>query len=303
MADPIEITRLSKVFGLNLAVARLSLTVPKGAFMGFFGPNGSGKTTTIKTMLNIIPPTSGEARILGVRSKSLGPEQFQRIGYVSENQYLPLWMSMRDLIDYCRPMYPTWDDVLCERLYSLFDLPSGGRLKSFSRGMLMKAALLSSLSYRPELVVLDEPFSGLDPLSRDQFIEGLLELSGESPFTLFISSHDVDEVERLCDAITFIDAGRAILTESTESLLHRFRRVEVSIPNEQAVERSRLPESWRSVRQEGGRLQFMETAFESDADESERVGGILEGGMVRSIQMVTLREIVVFLSDVGGGKR
>jgi ABC-2 type transport system ATP-binding protein len=177
MKPIIEIRGLRKQFRKTVAVDGLNLDVPEGAVTAFLGPNGAGKTSTIKCLLNLHTPDDGSARVLGVDSRRLGPEVFQQVGYVSENQELPLWMTVRQFIDYCRPMYPGWDAAFADRLLREFDLPPDSTLKALSRGMRMKAALLSSLAYRPKLVVLDEPFSGLDPLVRDEFIRGMLELT------------------------------------------------------------------------------------------------------------------------------
>src|SRR5205823_14199868 len=134
--------------------------------------------------------------------------------YVSEKQRLPEWMRPAELLAYCRPFYPTWDETLCRKLQGHLNLPVSARLRTLSRGTRMKAALLASLAYRPELVLLDEPFSGLDPLVRDELIRALLELAagndraGGRPMTVFVSSHDIEELERLADWIGFIDRGR-----------------------------------------------------------------------------------------------
>ncbi len=304
MEHPIEIDGLSKYFRsmaaptMTRAVDRLSLSVPEGTFMGLFGPNGAGKTTAIRTMMNIYAPSRGEARILGVSSTKLGPPQFRKIGFVAEDQDLPAWMTVNELIRYCRPMYPTWDRELSERLLRLFELPARRKIKNLSRGMTMKAALLSSLAYRPELVVLDEPFAGLDPLSRDQLIEGLMELSSEQPFTMLISSHDVTEVETLCDAMAFIQDGRLTLTETTDELLRRFRRVEV-FPGDEVVS-DNLPPSWKKVEREESRMTFIETAFEGEEEEKKRVRKVMPDASLKSISTMMLREIVVFLSGDEG---
>ena len=203
----IETHQLTRRFGKTLAVRNLSLQVPEGSVFAFLGPNGAGKTTVIKMLMNMIRPTSGTARMLGTDSLRLSPAQLARIGYVSENQEMLEWMTVQQLIDYCRPMYPTWDPDLCRQLIRQFELPLNRKLKTFSRGMKVKASLLSSLSYRPELVILDEPFTGLDALVRDEFIRGLLELSGRSQWTILVASHDIDEVERLADWVGVIDKG------------------------------------------------------------------------------------------------
>ena len=146
----IQTRELSRRFGRTEAFRSLSLDVPRGSIFALMGPNGAGKTTTIKMLLNMIRPTGGRATVLGTESTRLGPSEFTRIGYVSENQEMPDWMSVQDLIDFCRPMYPSWDQDLCRQLTRQFDLPLSQKIKSFSRGMRIKAALLVSLAYRPE---------------------------------------------------------------------------------------------------------------------------------------------------------
>ena len=181
----IEFENVEKRFKKTTAVDGLNLVVPEGRILALLGPNGAGKTTTIKTMLNLYQPDGGSVRVMGEDSRRLKPEHFQSIGYVSENQQMPEWMTVGGFLEYCRPMYPTWDAAFCERLREQFALPLGKKLKSLSRGMRMKASLLSSLVYRPKLVVLDEPFTGLDPLVRDEFIRGMLELTEEEGWTVF----------------------------------------------------------------------------------------------------------------------
>src|SRR5262249_3655413 len=157
-----------------------NLKVPKGAIYGLVGPNGAGKTTAMKMMMNLIQPDSGRAEILSCDSRRLGPPELARIGYVSENQELPGWMTVGYFMDYLKPFYPDWDDARAAELLRNFDLPGDRKLRHLSRGMWMKASLASSLAYRPQLLVLDEPFSGLDPLVREELIEGLLESADDT---------------------------------------------------------------------------------------------------------------------------
>jgi ABC-2 type transport system ATP-binding protein len=225
MATAIESVDLSRRFRRVEAVDALNLQVPAGSIFGLVGPNGAGKTTTIKLLMNLVRPTRGSAVVLGTDSRRLAPRDFQRIGYVSENQRLPGWMTPAGLLAYCRPFYPTWDDALCRKLQADLDLPLNARLRTMSRGTRMKTALLASLAYRPELVVLDEPFSGLDPLVRDELIRVLLELAaGDNgrPITVFASSHDIQDLERLANWIGFIDRGRLVFAEPVTSLLARY---------------------------------------------------------------------------------
>jgi len=208
MKPIIEIRELQKIFRRTVAVDRLTLDVPEGRVTAFLGPNGAGKTTTIKCVLSLHTPDGGCASILGRDSRRLGPAEFSQMGYVSENQELPLWMTVRQFLDYCRPMYSNWDTAFAARLLKEFDLPPETTLKALSRGVRMKAALPSSPAYRPRLVMLDKPFTGLDPLVRDEFIRGLLELTEQEGWSVFISSHDIDEVQRLADRVAIIHRGR-----------------------------------------------------------------------------------------------
>ena len=225
MADAlvVETVDLRKSYGPTEAVRGLNLQVPAGSIYGFLGKNGAGKTTTIKLLLNLLRPTAGDAQILGRDVRHLGVAELGRIGYVSENQKLPEWMTTDQLLDYCRGLYPTWDSALAGSLRSLLQLNDRGPLRTVSRGTKMKAALLASLAYRPALLVLDEPFTGLDPLVRDQLIRALHDPPGGRPWTILLSSHDIQEVERVADRVGYIDRGRLRFAEPIDTLLERYR--------------------------------------------------------------------------------
>ena len=184
---------LSKRFGRTPVLDRLTLEVTEGSVYALVGPNGAGKTTTIKILMNIIEPTAGRAEVLGADSRRLLPQHFAQIGYVSENQEMPDWMTVEYFLKYLMPFYPSWDEGRARGLLDQFSLPPSRKLRDLSRGMRMKAALVSSLAYRPRLLVLDEPFTGLDPLVRDELIEGLVESAEQT--TILISSHDLAEMD------------------------------------------------------------------------------------------------------------
>ena len=275
MIPVIETESLTRRFGRTEAVRDLTLSVPEGSVFAFVGPNGAGKTTTIKTVMNILAPTSGRAAVLGTDSTRLGPAELRQIGYVSENQELPGWMTLRQLLDYCAPFYPTWDAAFAEDLRRRLDLPADRRIKGFSRGMRMKAALLSSLAYRPRLLVLDEPFAGLDALVRDEFIQGILELAEQSRWSVFVSSHDIDEVERLADWIGVINEGRLHLAEPVAALTSRFRHIEATFDGAAAVP-SPLPANWLDARAAGHTLQVVDARAgepEGEARSREALAG------------------------------
>ena len=288
----IETHNLTRRYGSTEALHELNLAVPQGSVFALLGPNGAGKTTTLKLWMNLLRPTSGEARVLGVDSRKLGERELAQIGYVSENQELPRWMTVRQVLDYCRPFYPTWDRALEASLLKQFALPEGRKLAQLSRGMLMKASLLSSLAYRPKLLVLDEPFSGLDPLVRDEFIRGVLEVSALGEWTVVVSSHDIDEVERLADRVALLDRGRLRLNETTESLQGRFRRVEVSGTAGDVAGAHRPGRlEWQTA---GTLTRFVETAYAGET--TERMWRAQFGDVAISAQPMTLREIFMVLA-------
>jgi ABC-2 type transport system ATP-binding protein len=292
MTAAIETFDLTRRFGRIEAVNGLSLQVPSGSIFALLGPNGAGKTTTLKLLMNLVRATSGRATVLGVDSRRLGPRDFQRIGYVSENQRLPEWMTPRELFDYCRPFYAAWDEALQAKLEVDLGLTSRAPLRTLSRGTRMKAALLASLAYRPELVVLDEPFTGLDPLVRDELVRGLLEVSGERTWTVVISSHDIDEVERLADWIGFIRDGRLMFAEPISALLDRFRLVEVVAPDTPAV----LPADprWLPHGTAGRTLRFVDTHHDAP-DAAARIASAFPACDIRTSPL-PLREIFVTLA-------
>jgi ABC-2 type transport system ATP-binding protein len=243
----------------------LSFSVPEGSVTALLGSNGAGKTTALKVMVNLLRPSAGSAQVLGQDSTLLGEREYAQIGYVSEGQLRPEGLTVRRLLDYCRSFYPTWDRALESTLLARFALPEDRPLGELSRGMLVKATLLSSLAYRPKLLVLDEPFGGLDPVARDDVTQGLLESVRQGETTVLISSHDIEEVERLADRVALLESGRLKFAEATESLLGRFRRVEVA--QEEAWQPGSLPASWLGWESGAGRITFVESAFKPDTTE------------------------------------
>lgn len=285
----IETRQLTRRYGRHDAVNGLDLVVPEGSVFALLGPNGAGKTTTIKVLVNLLSPSSGEARILGVDTRRLRPAEFEKIGYVSENQEMPDGMSVRQFLDYCRGFYSKWDSTLEATLLKQFELPLDRKLKHLSRGMRMKAALLSSLAYRPTLLILDEPFSGLDPIVRDEFVRGVLELAGDEGVTVFLSSHEIEEVERLADRVGIMNQGRMLSADTVETLQHRFRRMEADHATA-ALDPARQPKSWRKFIQQGARANWIDSDFGVKSEEACRA--LFPEAMVTAHPM-TLKEIFV----------
>ena len=296
----IETHGLSRTFGRLDAVRGLDLQVPAGSVFALIGPNAAGKTTTIKMLMNLVRPTAGSASVLGVAPGSLGAAHWQRIGYVSENQDLPGWMSPAQYFSYCRPFYPAWDDELCARLQTSLGLNSRVTLKAASRGTRMKAALLSALAYSPDLVVLDEPFSGLDPVVREELVRALLGAPRERESTVLVSSHDVDEVERLADWVGFLAEGRLLFAEPVESLLNRFRLIEI-VTDEDVVRVApatlRSLEGWLPRGMAGRTLRFVDTAH-NPVDAQARIASAFPNASVH-VSRLSLRDIFIALSVAG----
>src|SRR6266403_136146 len=202
MSDILRVIDLSKRFRKALILDRMNMAVPEGSVFALVGPNGAGKTTTIKVLMNIHGPSSGHSEVFGRDSRRLSPRDFTQIGYVSENQEMPEWMTVEYFMSYLKPFYPDWDVARAQELLRQFELPPDRKIRNLSHGMRMKAALASSLAYRPRLIVLDEPFTGLDALVRDELIEGVLECADGA--TILISSHDLSEVESFASHIGYL---------------------------------------------------------------------------------------------------
>lgn len=270
----------------------LTLEVPEGSVFALVGPNGAGKTTAIKSLMNIIRPTSGSARVLGTDSQKLGPKELAQIGYVSENQQLPEWMKTGYFLEFCKPFYPTWDDELAASLVNLFDLPLERKLRALSRGMRIKAALASSLAYRPRLIVLDEPFSGLDALVRDQLIESVLDRASEA--TVFIASHDLAEIESFASHVGYIDQGRLKSTEEMRAFSARFREIELTLESPARIP-ANWPAHWLNPEQTGVVVRFTDSKYEREPTEAE-IRNLFAGTRNIEARSMPLRAIFVALA-------
>ena len=260
MSDVLTTHNLSKRYRKLVALDKLSLAVPEGSVYALLGANGAGKTTALKLMMNLHPATSGEATVLGIDSRRLQGRHFEQIGYVSENQDQPGWMTLSYLLRYLKPFYPTWDDARASELVTQFRLPLDRPIKHFSRGMQMKASLASSLAYHPKLLVLDEPFSGLDPLTREELIEALLECAPET--SIVVSSHDLADIESFASHIGYLDKGRLEFGEELTSLSARFREIEVTL-DEPALP-APWPTHWLRPEASPAVVRFVETHFDPE---------------------------------------
>jgi ABC-2 type transport system ATP-binding protein len=218
----VETSELTKRFGDNYALAGLTMTVPQGRIVGFLGRNGSGKTTTIKILLDVIRRTSGEATVLGEPTGSVAVRR--RIGFLGEDKRLYSYLTVREMIAFTRPFFPTWRVETEARLLADFELPLNRKVGTLSKGMRTKLGLLLNLSRHSELLILDEPSEGLDPVMTEQMLQSLIRQAADGT-TIFFSSHQVAEVEQIADHIIAIEKGRVILEGPLDLLRQKFRRV------------------------------------------------------------------------------
>jgi len=219
----IEIRGVTRRFGAKIAIDDVSLQVPRGAVFGLVGANGAGKTTLIRHVLGLLRAQVGTVRIFGRDPVADPAWVLSRIGYLSEENDLPGWMRVAELLRYSRAFYPKWDDGYAEELRQAFELPSAARVGGLSKGQRARVGLLIALAYRPELLVLDEPSSGLDPLVRRDILGAIIHTIAEEGRTVLFSSHLLDEVERVSDHVALIHQGRMIFSAALDDLKEEHR--------------------------------------------------------------------------------
>lgn len=233
MSDPVrsaapqvvQISRLTRRFGSKTALDEVSLTVPRGGVFGLIGGNGAGKTTLIKHILGMLRAQTGSVHVFGLDPVANPVGTLGRIGYLSENRDLPDWMRVGELIRYTQAFYPTWDERYAEELRAMFDLDLNTKVQHLSRGQRARAGLLVALAYRPDLLVLDEPSSGLDPIVRRDILGAIIRTIADEGRTVLFSSHLLDEVERVADRVAIIHQGRIVLTAAMDEIKETHRRM------------------------------------------------------------------------------
>lgn len=283
----IQTEDLCKNYGRVRVLDKVNLQVPEGSVFALVGTNGAGKTTTIRTLVNILQPSSGIATVLGTDSRRLSPQDFQHIGYVSENQELPERLTIAQYFDYLRALYPNWDRGLEQTMRSNMELPAKRQLSKLSHGMRMKTVLIAGLAFRPKLLILDEPLSGMDTLTRDEVVDGLLEQAGET--AILISSHELSEIENFTSHIAFMDKGVLSFQESIESLHDRFRDVYVTLSAQKNLPAD-IPESWLAPQIEGHLLRFIESDYQGQEVLQQKLAQNF-GAVQIEAETMNLREI------------
>lgn len=256
----IEISGLTKRFGRKQVLDGVDLSVPRGSIFGFLGLNGSGKTTTIRAMLGLLRPDGGTFRVAGVDPLRDSVEVRRRVGYMAENQTMYGWMTVGRIIDWCGRFYPKWDAELAAQLRDQMGLDASAKVGALSKGQSSKLALLLALAHRPELVVLDDPALGLDPIARKDFLRDVIGHLQDRNVTVLFSSHLLYEIEPICDRVAILHDGKIVTTDPVDVLRARVKCVELR--TEQPPALGDIP-SLLDVRRDGQR--WMLTVADIDA--------------------------------------
>ncbi|MDX9973846.1 MAG: ABC transporter ATP-binding protein [FCB group bacterium] len=214
----IEVANVSRYFGRKAALRDVSFRVPKGLVFGLVGENGAGKTTLIHHLLGAYGAQTGSVRVFGLDPTQHPAEVLSRVGYLSEDRDMPGWMRVNELLRYTQAFYPTWDEIYADSMRDEFGLSPTARVKHLSRGEKAKLGLLLALAYRPELLLLDEPSSGLDAVARRDILAAVVRSVAEEGRTVLFSSHLLDEVERVADHVVMIHQGAVTLDMSMDEL-------------------------------------------------------------------------------------
>jgi ABC-2 type transport system ATP-binding protein len=226
----IEVAGLTRQFGSKRALADVRLAVPRGGVFGLVGVNGAGKTTLIKHVLGLLRAKAGSVRVFG-RDPAADPAGvLARVGYLSEEPDLPGWMRVGELFRYTRAFYPNWDPAFAEELRASFALDPAARVKHLSKGQRARAGLVLALAHRPDLLVLDEPSSGLDPIVRRDILAAVIRTVADEGRTVLFSSHLLHEVERVADRVALIDRGRVVFSGGLDDIKETHHRLTLRFP-------------------------------------------------------------------------
>jgi ABC-2 type transport system ATP-binding protein len=231
----VVVAQLSRSFGAKRALADVSLVVNPGSVFGLVGENGAGKSTLIKHLLGLWRAQTGSVKLFGLDPVADPVAVLGRIGYLSEEPDLPEWMKVWELLRYTRAFYPRWDAAYAERLRDQFALDPDARIKTLSKGQRARLGLIAAEAHRPELLMLDEPSSGLDPIVRRDILEAIIRTVTDQGRTVIFSSHLLDEVERVSDYLAMLHRGTLRFCAPMDDIRMRHRRVVLHFERPQAA--------------------------------------------------------------------
>lgn len=221
MDNILEIRNLRKEYD-NFTLKDINFTLPKGYIMGFIGPNGAGKSTTIKLIMNLVKKTSGEIRLFGMDNEKYEREVKDRIGFVYDENYYYDELTIDEMRKIIRPFYSKWDDSVFNNYINQFGLNLKDKIKKLSKGMKTKFALAMALSHNAELIIMDEPTAGLDPIFRREILDILYELIQDEKKSIFFSTHITTDLEKIADYITFINNGEIVFSKEKDAVMDEY---------------------------------------------------------------------------------
>ena len=298
----VEMHDVCRTFGtgkdLTLAVDHLTLSVPRGSVYGLLGANGAGKTTSIRMMVSHLKPDSGEVRVLGEKPAEYTTDTRRRIAYISENMQVPRWMSIEDAVGFCKPLYPNWNEPLYRELLKTFDLKPDRRYEESSKGQRRAICIIIALCQEPEVLIMDEPASGLDTLARRHFLSELLKITCDENKTVLFSSHILGDIERTVDRVAIMMRGRMVLEGELDTLKERVRRLTFRTETGKLDEpAAKLFHTLRSIRDRNS-LQWVVTDFEEE--KLIRLRESLPGAVAVEVEGFNLEEL--FMESIQSGR-
>jgi ABC-type multidrug transport system ATPase subunit len=287
----IDVDEISRTFGTKRALDRVTFRATEGKVYGLVGANGAGKTTLLKHLLGLLRAQSGSVRVFDRDPVRDPVVVLSRVGYLSEERELPEWMRVVELMQYTQAYHPTWDAAYARELLDTFALDPSKKIKELSKGMRAQAGLVAAVAHRPELLILDEPSSGLDAVVRRDILDAIVRTVADDGRTVIFSSHLLDEVERMSDHVTMMHEGRVTLNGELDDVRRRYRRSRVRF-----IEAFAHPPALESaLAMEGGGRSW--SVVHSGPSEDFRLSVLTHGGEIVESRDATLEEI--FLARAG----
>jgi ABC-2 type transport system ATP-binding protein len=287
MTTLVEVDALSRRYGSTIALDNVSLKAEVGLVYGLVGANGAGKTTLIKHLLGLLRPHQGKVRVFGLDPVRDPVAVLRRVGYLSEQRDLPEWMRLEELLRYTRAYHPSWDQAYADQLLENFGLDRSKRFSDLSQGMRAQAGLVVAVAHRPDLLVLDEPSSGLDVVVRQDILDAIVRTVVEDGRTVIFSSHLLDEVQRMCDHVTVLHEGRVAVQGPVDEVRAMHRVSQVRFPKH--LDSTPAIEGALSIAGDGRSWSVLHTA----ALESLREAVAQSGGEIVESRIATLEEILI----------
>ncbi len=291
-----ELHDIRRAYGRGKDVlAGVDFSLEAGQIAALLGKNGAGKTTLIRIAMGLLETQSGSVRIFGLDPRKDAVEVKRRVGYVAEDQILPAFLRVSEVLELHRGLFPTWDDEMARRLAERFDLPARAKVKTLSKGQARQVALLCAVAHRPELLILDEPAGGLDPVARREFLETSIQLLNEAGTTILFSSHYMSDVERMADRVVMLDEGKVLIDNELDELRESYSLALLDGGGDVDRERLLALDGCLAVRERAGSLHAI---FQLDPEESQTVLERELGAIDVQATRIALEEM--FIELLGG---